>query len=196
VKGEGQANPSGMQARVNRTRASTSSVTLGALFLGFLEIALSSFGGALAWTRRVVVERRGWLTEREFAETLGLCQLLPGGNVINVAVCVGARYRGALGSVAAVSGLLLAPLLIVVLLGVLYAQGAQLGPLRAAPRGAAAVGLLVATGLKMALPYRRPTALAMIALAFVAAGLLRLPLMPVLLVVAPLGVGLAWWGLR
>lgn len=179
-------------ARKERERPA---VTLAGLFGGFLEIALSSFGGALAWARRVVVERRGWLSDREFAELLGLCQVLPGGNVINLAVLFGAQTRGPLGALAALAGLLLTPFLLILLLGVLYTQSAPLEAVRAALRGAAAVtvGLLLATGLKLARPYRRqPSALVMIALAFVGVGVLRLPMVPVLLLLAPCSIALAW----
>src|SRR5204863_2941638 len=53
-------------------------VTLSALFLGFLKVSLCGFGGGLVWARRVVVEQKRWMDEQEFAETLTLCQLMPG----------------------------------------------------------------------------------------------------------------------
>lgn len=165
------------------------------LFAGFFEIAASSFGGALAWARRVVVDRRRWLTEREFTEMLGVCQVLPGGNVFNLAICLGTRSRGGVGALAAIGGLVLPPLVVMLVLGVLYDYGAQIEPLRNAMHGAAAaaVGLLVATGIRMALPYRGQWMwLAVIALAFVAVGVLRLPLIPVILVVGSLSVAIAW----
>src|SRR5258708_23136533 len=84
------------------------------LFLGFLSIALSGFGGTLVFARRILVERRRWLTDREFTETLSLCQFLPGPNICNMSVRVGARFQGALGSIVALLGLTLVPFLIVV----------------------------------------------------------------------------------
>lgn len=170
-------------------------VTLTMLFRGFLEIALSGFGGALPWARRIIVERRKWLTNREFAELLGICQILPGGNIINVSVTVGARFQGWLGALVSFGGLMIAPFLIVSALGLLYTHGGQLDPVRTALRGVAsiAVGMILATGLKLATPYaRQPTALVIGGLAFVAVGILRLPLFPVLLVLAPCSVALAW----
>jgi chromate transporter len=184
---------------MSRQETSAPKMTLGALFVGFLEIAVSSFGGAVAWARRVLVERRGWFTAREFAEMLGLCQVLPGGNVMNLAVYVGARAHGAAGALVAIVGLLLAPMLIIMLLGVLYAQGAQFEAVRAALRGAAAVtaSLVLANGLKLVGPYRQePWALLVAGLAFVGVGLLRLPLIPVLLVLAPFSIALARRHLR
>lgn len=166
-------------------------VSLWELFRTFLQIAVSGFGGALPWGRRMLVERRGWLTERDFAETLGICQVVPGGNMVNISVLVGARYHGALGALAAVVGLLAAPFLIVSALGLLYAYGAQFELVRTATRGVAvvAVGLIVSTGVKLTLAYRRDRlALLMIGLAFAAVGLLRLPLIGVLLVLAPCSI--------
>src|SRR5271166_163706 len=53
-------------------------VPLSALFLGFLKVSLCGFGGGLIWARRVVVEQWQWMDEQKFAETLTLCQLMPG----------------------------------------------------------------------------------------------------------------------
>ena len=50
------------------TEPQTPCVTRLALFLAFSRITLSSFGGALFWTRRELVERRHWFTDREFVE--------------------------------------------------------------------------------------------------------------------------------
>ena len=171
-------------------------VTLGALFLAFVEIALSSFGGALAWARRVLVERRGWLGAREFGEMLGLCQALPGPNVVNLSIFLGTRYHGLAGAAVAFAGFILVPLLVVLLpLALLYTYGGHLELVRSALHGvaSAAAGLLLATGLKMVWPYRRePWALGIGALAFGGVGLLHWPLLAVVAVLAPLSIGLAW----
>lgn len=170
-------------------------VTVAALFLAFLKMGLSGFGGVLPWARRGLVEERRWLTEQEFAETLSLCQFLPGPNIVNVSIHVGARFQGPLGSLAAVSGLMLAPCAIVIGLGVLYSRYGQIGPVRDAIGGvsAAAAGLVVAMGIKMVKPVlRRPAAIVFCAAAFVAVGLLQWPLVLVLLVLAPLGVAAAF----
>lgn len=172
-------------------------MSLGGLFLGFFELALSSSGGALAPAHRILVDKRGWLTAREFTEILALCQVLPGPNIVNVAIYVGGRYHGAAGAVAAFAGLLLAPLLVVVPLMVLYAQSGQNELVRGTFRGvaAAAAGLMVATSLKVALPYRHsPRALLLAALAFVGVSLLHWPLLVVVLLLAPCGVLAAWRG--
>jgi len=166
-----------------------------ALFLGFLEIGLSGFGGVLPWARRVLVERRQWLSAEEFTEALGLAQALPGPNVVNVSIAIGHRFHGAIGSVLAFAGLMLVPLLIVLLLGVLYTHYGQIDAMRRILAGvaAAASGLVLATGIKMAAGLPRSWAPASVAvLAFIGAALWRLPLLGVLAVAAPVSVVLAW----
>ena len=64
-------------------------MTRATLFTGFLKIGLLGFGGVMPWARRVLVEERQWLTEREFAEMIGMCQILPGPNVVNLVVGLG-----------------------------------------------------------------------------------------------------------
>jgi chromate transporter len=170
-------------------------VTPLTLFLVFAEISLSSFGGAIAWARRILVERRGWLSDREFAELLGLCQAIPGPSLVNLSIHLGTRQCGALGAAAAASGLILSPLVVLLPLAVVYAQGADLGIVRDALRGvaAAAAGVLVATGLRLTWNYRRrPLALGIAALAFLAVGGLHWPLLAVLAVLAPPSIALAW----
>ena len=100
----------------------TRGVGLAELFTGFLSLGLMSFGGALPFARRTIVEERKWLSADEFTDLLGLCQFLPGGNVINLSVAVGMRFRGVAGAFAGILGLIAGPTLVVVALGVLYAK--------------------------------------------------------------------------
>src|SRR5881628_3606739 len=95
------------------------------LFLGFLGIAVVAFGGVLPWARYVLVERRRWLTPEEFTDVLGLGQLLPGPNIVNVSIAIGNRFHGALGSLIAFAGLMGAPVAIVLALAALYARFAE-----------------------------------------------------------------------
>jgi chromate transporter len=168
---------------------------LGALFMGFFTIGVCGFGGVLPWARRMIVEQRRWMTPAEFSDLLGLCQFLPGGNVINVAVAVGARFAGAVGSVAAFTGLMAAPMAIVLGLGVLYARTSDLPVVRHGMAGLAAIAsaLVLATALKIAAPLRsRPVGIVVALATFVAVAVLRWPLPPVLLAAAPLSILLAW----
>jgi chromate transporter len=87
-------------------------------------------------------------------------------------------------------------LVTVLVLAALYGRFGALPGVDAALRGigAAAGGLVLATGVKMAEPLvTRPRALAVVAVTFVMIALLRWPLVPVLLVLAPLSVLAAWW---
>jgi chromate transporter len=171
-------------------------VTLGALFGGFLKAALCSVGGGLlVWTRRIVVEERRWLSEAEFADTLSLCQFLPGANFANLSVCVGSRFRGACGALCAFLGLTLAPLTLALFLGVGYLHLADLAIVQRVLGGvsAAAAGLVIATGLRMLRPHcRRPAALLFAALAFAGMVLTHLPLPVVLLGLAPFSIAGPW----
>lgn len=164
---------------------------LGALFTGFLGLGLTGFGGVLPLARHMLVVRRRWLTAEEFADLLGLCQFLPGGNAINLSVAVGLRFRGPLGSVAALAGLLAAPAVIVILIGLVYARFADDPVVRHVFAGlaAAAAGLLLALAARLLLPLRGdPVALALALLCFLAVAVFRAPLLPALAVLVPLGV--------
>ncbi|MCC7275814.1 MAG: chromate transporter [Alphaproteobacteria bacterium] len=174
---------------------------LAELFGAFLGIALSGFGGVLPWARRMLVERRGWLSSQEFTDVLGLCQFLPGPNIINVSIAVGARFRGVAGSLAAVLGLVAAPVALMCVLGALYARFGALPAVQGTFLGvaAAAAGLIVAMAAKMAVPLlrARPLDATPVVLAgYVLVGLLRLPLLWVLPPLALVGILVAWWRAR
>jgi chromate transporter len=169
--------------------------TVAGIFTGFFMIGVRGFGGVLPWARLLIVEERAWLTAGEFAEVLGLCQFLPGGNIINVSVAVGARFRGFPGTIAALLGLLLAPVAIIVGLGAVYDQFAEQPVVRRAFAGlaAAASAFVLAASLKIAAPLRgRWLALAIVAVTFVAITLLRLPLPLAMPVLAVASILLLW----
>ena len=170
-----------------------------ALFLTFSRAALSGFGGMPFWTRRELVERQRWLTEREFVEVFALGQLLPGPATLNLAVMVGQRFAGWAGAAAAMAGLMGWPSLIVIVLGMLYQRYGTLLLVQHALTGMSAVGagLLLASGIRMAAVLPRqwwPWLLA--GLAFAGVGLLRWSLLGVVGVLAPVAVAVAWKDLR
>ncbi|MGH6956671.1 MAG: chromate transporter [Caulobacteraceae bacterium] len=155
------------------------------LFRAFFTIALSGFGGTLPFARRNLVERLGWLTPDDFNETLSLCQSLPGPNVVNMSIVVGARACGWRGSLCALAGLIGAPVGIVIALGALYSRFGSLPEARGAllGLGAAAAGLVIATAARMAEPLLKSRPIVagpFILLAFAAVALFRLPLFYVL----------------
>ncbi len=182
---------------MHHARAETATPGPKALFLAFLTVGLSGFGGVLPFARRMLVDRRAWLDDGDFNETLALCQSLPGPNILNLSVVVGSRFAGARGAFAAVIGLTAAPVVIVIALGALYQRYGSMGRLPGAIHAlaAAVAGLSAATAIKMIRPLvaaRSFGGLAIVALAFVAVGLLRLPLPWVMAVLAPLGMAIAW----
>src|SRR3984957_7074373 len=167
------------------------------LFVAFAKISLSGFGGVLAWARRMMVEERRWMTAEQFNEVYALCSFLPGGNIINFSIIIGGRFRGPLGSVVALAGLLGPPMILILIIGAIYAHYGDLPVLRRALIGvtAAAAGLIMSTVAKMALPLFRSRAMGgpVIALAtFGAIGVAQWPLPIVLVVVLPISLALAW----
>jgi chromate transporter len=170
--------------------------TLGALFAGFFSIGISGFGGVLPWARRMIVEQRHWLEPGDFTDVLSLCQFLPGPNIVNVSICVGSRFRGVTGAIAAFAGLMAAPMVIVMALGALYARYGDAPAVRHAFGGiaSAAAGLVLSMAFKMAWPLRRQAmALGFVAIVFVAIAVLRLPLIYVLLGLSPVSIATAWF---
>src|SRR5437899_7513266 len=163
---------------------------LSALFMAFAKISLAGFGGVLVWARRGIVEQHRWMTADEFNETYALCHFLPGPNIVNFSMVFGSRIRGIAGGVAAFAGLLAPPTAIITILAALYARYGEIDALRRILAGVscAAVGLLIATVLRMMMPLiRTRDAVGMVILlaVFIAIGLLRLPLPAVLLVGIP-----------
>jgi chromate transporter len=165
------------------------------LFSGFVEIASCSFGGAAAWARLVIVERRRWLDEREFAEAWSVAQLVPGPNVINLAVHLGDRARGVPGALAAFAGIILLPTAWVLVVDASIMHWIHMDPVRRALAGlgAAAAGLVWAMGLKMATQLRGAGVFAALAAAaFVLAGPVSVPLPTVVMMLGPPSLWLAW----
>jgi chromate transporter len=169
------------------------------LFVAFTLLALQGFGGVLAVTQRELCDRRRWLTHGQFVETLSIAQVLPGPNVVNVALIIGDRYFGWRGAFAALAGMMSAPLAIVLGLTATYMHYAETPAVAGALRGMGAVagGLIVGTALRLAgslrgTPLGGIATLALAAASFVAVAWLRWPLIWVLLVLGSLGMGWAW----
>jgi chromate transporter len=170
--------------------------SVGALFRGFLGLGLIGFGGVLPLARRMLVERKRWLTAEAFTEILGLCQFVPGGNIINLSVAVGLDFRGVAGAVASLVGLVAAPTVVVIALGVFFDRFREDPHVQHLFAGlaAASAGLLVTTALKMLAPLRtRFFGLVVAGLCFGAVGWLRVPLLPTMLVLAPVSILFTWW---
>jgi chromate transporter len=165
------------------------------LFLAFSHMAVFAFGGVMPWAHRTLVERKGWLSEREFVETLALGQLLPGPNIGNVTIMVGYRFAGYLGAAAAFAGLMCGPFLVMIVIGFLFQRYGGLPLVQQALSGMSAVaaGLVLATGLKMATSLKRHwRPWLFLALALAGIGALRWPLLAVVGGLAPFAIAAAW----
>ncbi|MFZ6712518.1 chromate transporter [Undibacterium sp. TC9W] len=131
----------------------TASITSWRLFLVFSKIAMTGFGGVMPFAYRALVEQYRWLTAEEFARYLALSQVLPGPTICNVALMIGKRYAGIPGALAAMAGLIIAPFLLVIALGVAYQRFGKLAVVQDALTGmtAVAAGLVLSTAIKMAM---------------------------------------------
>jgi chromate transporter len=180
------------------------------LFLVFSQIGLSSFGGNVAaWMHREFIERRGWLEESEFATALAVARIMPGVNIVNLAVLVGQRLKGLTGAAAAVAGLLTGPILVVIGLGFLYQRFAGIVFLQNVLEGIAAstVGLLISMGITSGRRIIRQGiscgrkiesvgAIGLLAATFVFVALLHLSTVLTVLFVAPLSIALVVFSFR
>lgn len=174
----------------------------GELFRAFTVLALQGFGGVLPVAQRELVEKRRWLTREQFVELLSIGQVLPGPNIVNLSLMVGDRFFGWRGALAAVGGMLAAPLAVVMALALLYARFAHVPQVAGAMQGMAAVaaGLIFAMGVKLAPTMKKsPLPLALCAVAalatWVGIGMLRVPMAWLVLGLGGGMVGFAWWWL-
>jgi chromate transporter len=169
---------------------------LGALFSGMLQVALSSFGGGLsAWSQRIVVEQRRWMSNEAFITGLTVARLFPGPNQINMAIYIGTRFRGLPGALVALAGMLLVPFSLLMLVGLAYFQLHGLPAVDRVLAGvvAAAAGMALSMGFKILHTYLNDRmALLLAAVTFLALTLGHLRLVPVVLVLGPLAMAWYW----
>ncbi len=180
-----------MEDAPNRPRSRTD------LFWSFTWLALQGFGGVLAVVQRELVEKKRWMTREQFVEDWAVAQIMPGPNVVNLSLMIGGRCFGLSGALAALAGMLSAPLVVVLLLAALYGSVADTPAAQGALRGmgAVAAGLITATGIKLIAALDKnamglSVCIALAAATFVAIALLRWPLAWVLLGIG--GGACAW----
>lgn len=183
--------------KVTQTLARPAS--LRKLFFAFTWLALQGFGGVLAVAQRELVDRRKWLSQEQFVEMLSVAQILPGPNIVNLALMIGDHAFGVRGAFVALAGMLLAPLVVVLSLTAVYTEFAHLPMVTGALRGmgAVAAGLVIATAIKLmgtlkVNPMRAPLALAFATATVVASAWLRWPLAWILLGLGSVAIGVAW----
>lgn len=171
----------------------------GDLFFTFNKLALQGFGGVLAVAQRELVERKRWLSRDQFVELLAISQVLPGPNIVNLSLIMGDRFYGLRGALAALAGMLVVPLFIVVALTAAYAEFSHIAIVSGALRGmgAVAAGLIIATAIKLAGSLRTnrlglPRSIAFAVATFAMVGLLHWPLVWVIPGLGVMAVALAW----
>jgi chromate transporter len=167
------------------------------LFTAFARMSVAGFGGVLPFARRGIVDQHRWMTADEFNETFALCHFLPGPNIVNFTMVFGSRFRGIPGGIAAFTGLLGPPAVIMTILAALYQHFGEIDALRRVLAGVscAAVGLLISVVFRMMTPLikrRDLIGLVMLAAVFTAIGVLRLPLAAVLLVAIPISIAVTF----
>jgi chromate transporter len=127
-------------------------VGVGEIFLAFLAIGATSFGGGvMAYLRSSTVEKHRWLDDRTFVELMVISQMVPGLKAVNLAVLIGDRLHGIAGALAALLGICLPGAFLMYGVGIVYQIERDRPLLDAALKGVApaAVGLLLATAIEL-----------------------------------------------
>jgi chromate transporter len=126
-------------------------VSLGELFLEFLTIGATSFGGSVPYLRASLVAKRQWLGDKEFIELLSISQSLPGLNATNMAILVGQKLRGGWGATVATIGMCLPGSLLMFAVGIVYRSHGDHAWATGALKGvaAASVGLVLSTVVQL-----------------------------------------------
>ncbi len=104
------------------------SPSLPVLFLRFLRLGLTAFGGPamVAYIRTMAVEKERWLDSEGFKQGVAICQTIPGATAMQVAAYAGLRAAGAWGAVAAYAGFGLPAFVLMVVLAALYQESREL----------------------------------------------------------------------
>jgi chromate transporter len=167
--------------------------TLGLLFILFVKIGATSFGGGISgWMYRDFVDRHHFLTEDEFMSALTISQILPGPNVANLALHIGHKLRGGVGGLVSVMALIVPPMILAVLLSIVLLDLGSISWIHDFLEGlaASAMGLTASVGIRgLKRSYRIglwPLALSISV--FIGLFLLKLPLVPVILGSAVVGL--------
>ena len=195
-EGRGATNRGMTTQEASKEGAPAAGPSLTAIFLAFLRLGCTSFGGCTAgWLHRDIVLQRRWIDEAAFFQMLTVGQALPGSNGTKLTVLIDQHLRGTAGAAVALFALLAGPFLIVLGIAGVYAGLTGNKTLHDMLDGVAAavVGLTFATGLRsIAHGAPGPAASAIAAATVLSVGVLRWPMIPVVLCLGPLSIGLAW----
>ena len=166
--------------------------SLADLFLQFLIVGAVSFGGGIiAYERILLVEKRKWLNADQFMAYLAISQTMPGLNSVNLAILTGDYLRGIKGSIIALLGLVLPGSTIILLLGFIYTALTDhaITVLLLTGIAAGATGLLAAVTYRIGdTHWKRPISLILITATFILMSIVKLPLLEVLAIMAPISL--------
>ena len=181
---------------MSEVEAGREKVSLFELAWTFNHIALASFGGGLsAWSREVLVVEKEWMGEAEFLSAMTMCRIMPGANQVNMAVFAGSKMRGLPGAAAAVFGLCLMPVVLIMIAGFFYFRFKEIPAVKGVLHGASAAAVALTLAMVIQTGEKCLTGLMpvlLFAAAFVLNGLVRWPLPVVLAILAPISLIWAW----
>lgn len=177
---------------VQASRIMNNQLNIFAIFKTFFTIGATSFGGGVvAYLRDAIVDRYGWMSEKEFLATLEISQTMPGLNTVNMSILTGDKLLGIPGAVAAFLGILIPGCIFVIILGLAYSQNANNPNVLAILAGtaSAAVGLLLAVTIKIGKKqFLNLKDAIFIAATFICVVILRLHLWEILATLAPIAI--------
>lgn len=179
-----------------RLKRISRAATLGGLFLSFLKIGVTGFGGGFAvltQIRNLVIHERRWLSDPDFVEALALGQSLPGTSAGNAVTYIGLRLRGWRGAAVALTGFILPSMFMMIALGALYDRFRQLPNTEQLFHGfnAAVVALIAVTAWRMGKhTSSKPWQRILIALAFAAVIFLKATVIEIILISGLIGIGI------
>jgi chromate transporter len=165
--------------------------SLAQIALTFAAISSTAFGGGQKANIRRQVLALGWMDRAAFMEGLELAEMLPGPNILNLAIYCGQKTRGVPGACAAFLGAGVPPFVIVLIAGALYFKFATNPYVHGALTGCAlgALGLTLANALELSWEERDDwLRIALLAVTALAVTVVKMPLLLVLVVFGGLGI--------
>jgi chromate transporter len=180
----------------SQTEIQRATPTRLALFLGFLRLGLTAFGGPamIAQIKDLAVRRRGWVDEPTFDDGVVLSQSLPGATAMQVAAYVGLRARGAFGAVTTYVGLGLPAFVLMLGLSAWYARAHAVPTVLALMNGLQIV--VVALIAHAAWTFGRPSlrSAGAVVIAAISSALYLLDVSPFVVIASSAVAGLALFG--
>lgn len=165
--------------------------SLANIALTFATISATAFGGGQKASVRQQVLSHGWMDSERFMDGLEIAQVLPGPNILNLALYCGQKVRGLPGAAAAFLGASIPPFIIVLVVGALYFRFASNPFVQGGLRGCAAGALGLTIGNALELSWEERTDWVRILLLVVTAlvvSLLKMPLLLVLVIFGGIGI--------